>query len=67
LSHGCNKGGIVWSIDKSKCLRCGACVSVCPKLALELTENGIVCDRKKCISCGACAKICPVGAIKVKK
>lgn len=57
----------MWSIDKSKCLRCGACVGVCPKTALELTEFGPTCDAKKCILCGLCAKICPVGAIKVKK
>ena len=55
----------MWKIDRKKCLRCGACVGVCPKLALELKESGVQIDRKKCISCGICEKICPVGAIEV--
>jgi len=54
-------------VNKEKCLRCGGCASICPKNALELTEQGIIRDEKKCINCGICEKFCPVGAIKVKK
>ncbi|MCK4429245.1 MAG: 4Fe-4S binding protein [Candidatus Aenigmarchaeota archaeon] len=57
----------MFKVDKDKCLRCGGCVSVCPKDALELTEQGIVRDEKKCTECGVCARFCPVGAIKVEK
>jgi ferredoxin len=57
----------MWEINNKKCLRCGACVSVCPKAALELTEHGIEHDDKLCNLCGICEKICPVGAIKVKR
>ncbi|MGC9311018.1 MAG: DUF362 domain-containing protein [Candidatus Aenigmatarchaeota archaeon] len=53
--------------DREKCLRCGGCVGICPKDALELTEQGIVVDPKKCIECGICEKFCPVGALKAKK
>ena len=53
--------------DKNKCLRCGGCVGVCPKLALNLTEHGILCDPKKCISCGTCVKFCPVEALSLNK
>jgi ferredoxin len=56
----------MWNIDKEKCLRCGACVAVCPKLALELKEV-IINDSQKCIECGICEKMCPVRAIKVEK
>jgi len=56
-----------WTIDREKCLKCGACVGVCPVLSLELKENGIVNDKKKCTLCGICEKVCPVGAIKVKR
>lgn len=56
-----------WKIENSKCLKCGACVSVCPELALELKETGIVNDPKKCTLCGICKKVCPVKAIEVEK
>jgi ferredoxin len=56
-----------WEIDREKCLRCGACVSVCPVLALELEEKGIRHDEGKCTLCGICQKVCPAGAIKVEK
>lgn len=57
----------MWKINKGKCMRCGACVAVCPHAALELTENGIIFDSEKCASCGICEKVCPVKAIEVKK
>ena len=56
-----------WEMDRNKCLRCGACVSVCPVLALELGDGGIVHDNKKCTLCAACKIVCPVGAIRVEK
>ncbi len=58
---------MAWKIDRDKCLRCGACVSVCPELALELKEDGIVIDSRKCTLCGICGKVCPAKAIEVKK
>ena len=57
----------MWSIDKEKCLRCGACVAVCPLLALDLNEHGVKNDNSKCTLCGICQKMCPVKAIKVEK
>ena len=57
----------MWKVDRKKCLRCGACVSVCPFLALELKENGLVFHKELCTECGLCEKVCPVGAIKVKR
>jgi len=56
-----------WSIKKDQCLRCGACVAVCPQGALTLTEHGVKVDSDKCVSCGICQKMCPVGAIEVNK
>lgn len=50
-------------IDSDKCCYCGACIGVCPVLALELFEIKVECDPKKCIDCGSCIKMCPVGAI----
>jgi len=56
-----------WKIDRERCLRCGACVSVCPADALELTEQGIFWIKERCTFCGICAKMCPAGAIEVKR
>jgi ferredoxin len=59
---------MAWKIEREKCLRCGACVSVCPVLALELDESGgVKHDRKKCTLCAICSKVCPVRAIEVEK
>jgi NAD-dependent dihydropyrimidine dehydrogenase PreA subunit len=57
----------MWEIDRKKCLRCGACVGVCQKMALDLKEFGISHDKNLCIDCGICERVCPVGAIKVRK
>ncbi|MFC2143833.1 4Fe-4S binding protein [Candidatus Aenigmatarchaeota archaeon] len=53
--------------DKRKCLRCSACVGVCPHTALTLKEHGIECDKEKCVSCGLCESFCPMGAISMVK
>ncbi|QQG39839.1 MAG: 4Fe-4S binding protein [Candidatus Aenigmatarchaeota archaeon] len=56
-----------WTIDDDKCLRCGACVGVCPPLALDLTERGgIHFIEEKCTHCTLCEKVCPIGCIKVE-
>jgi len=54
-------------INRNKCGYCGACVSVCPTLALDLKEVWIDVDENLCNSCMICRKVCPVGAIEVKK
>ena len=53
-------------IDRSKCIKCAGCVSVCPVAALFFTDK-INCDDKKCISCKNCVKFCPAGALKLVK
>ncbi len=55
------------TIDREKCVKCFGCVSVCPKLALEPSEEGPVWIKEKCIGCDFCVKFCPVGAITLKK
>jgi len=56
-----------WKLNRKTCLRCGACVSVCPETALDLKESGLINDEKKCTLCGICAKVCPSKCIEVKK
>jgi len=58
---------MTWSVDRKKCLRCGACVSVCPELALDMKEDGLRNSPRKCTSCGICQRVCPSRAIEVRK
>jgi len=53
-----------WTLDRRKCNTCGACVGVCPTLALEMNST-LTCDPELCNLCGICEKVCPVAAIKV--
>lgn len=53
-------------INKKKCLKCGACISVCPVKALKL-ESELKCDKSKCTKCQICVKFCPVGALKLEE
>lgn len=67
------------TLDRSKCIGCGACASTCPKL-FELAEDGKstikgskrvgekdVLELKKDIKCAKeAAEICPAKCIKVE-
>ena len=49
--------------EKKNCCGCSACSSVCPKSAIEMTQDeyGFLypwIDQKKCIDCGLCQRIC---------
>jgi Fe-S-cluster-containing hydrogenase component 2 len=50
-------------VDKTKCLACGGCISVCPQDALSMCGGKAYVTINKCISCAICIKICPIGAI----
>lgn len=50
-------------LDKKNCCGCGACVSKCPKNAIEMKYDleGFsypLIDCKLCINCGVCKKVC---------
>lgn len=55
------------NVNKSKCLGCAACTSVCPTGAITIDSDGkAIVDESKCIGCGACAATCTAGTIKLK-
>jgi ferredoxin len=51
-----------------KCLKCGACESMCPVGAIYEGDETYMIDPTKCVECNGhydkpqCADICPVGA-----
>jgi ferredoxin len=49
-------------VDDSLCIRCGACVSVCPLDAIEATDTRVW-SNERCTDCKICEKVCPLGAI----
>lgn len=54
-------------IDKTKCISCGACVSICPVGAIKIVDGKAQINPKKCIRCGGCSQFCPVSAIDLNK
>jgi len=54
------------SIDKQKCVGCGACVGACPVEAIKIENEKAVVDADTCVSCGACEGECPTGAITIE-
>jgi electron transfer flavoprotein alpha subunit len=55
-------------IDAEKCVRCGACIPVCPYNAMtpDATEFPVI-DLQVCALCGACVNVCPSDAIAIEQ
>lgn len=52
------------TIDKSRCIECGACITACSMGIFRRDENGTVFAREKpCMDCFHCAAACPVKAV----
>jgi len=58
---------LVLTVDKSRCIGCDLCTSICPKDAAVRVKSGkgltVTVDAEKCVLCGACVPLCPTGAI----
>lgn len=54
-------------IDKSKCIGCGRCRTVCPGSLIKQDENGSAYIKypKDCWGCTSCIKECPVHAVSL--
>lgn len=58
------------SPDKEKCVKCNACVDICPMRVIEVDEEGyprgITTAFLTCINCGYCVDVCAFGALRHK-
>jgi len=53
---------IAW--DETRCVHCGACISVCPTGVFTFDSSWNICvDEEKCVRCDVCVKACPLGAL----
>lgn len=56
----------LFSVDESKCTKCGICAAVCPSGVIAPGDFGFpeIDEKKKgrCIECGHCVLFCPAGA-----
>lgn len=53
------------SIDASRCIGCGLCVSDCPTATLRMEGKLAVVAGRGCIQCGHCQAICPQSAVSL--
>lgn len=51
------------TIDRDKCIKCGACAGTCITKAIVMTKEGPQEDNDVCIGCGQCVSACPKEAI----
>lgn len=47
------------------CDGCGACVEVCPRGAVSVSESNPVVDPVSCNGCGACVSACEAGCLQI--
>ncbi|MFC1591074.1 indolepyruvate ferredoxin oxidoreductase subunit alpha [Thermodesulfobacteriota bacterium] len=50
-------------VDRDICVGCGACINLCPRLAIRFIDDRSYIDQESCIECGTCRAGCGVDAI----
>ena len=60
---GCGWLGKGFTADKSKCIRCGLCVKLCPIGNISFAGDGYPVWARKCEQCLRCITYCPTEAI----
>lgn len=54
-------------VKDNDCIKCTACINVCPRKIISMKNQRIIFDYSRCIACFCCQEVCPSAAIKVKK
>ena len=58
------KEAVVFSIGWNACIKCGACVAVCPQEAGFISNFDTIAVNEPCdIACMHCEAVCPVSTI----
>jgi Fe-S-cluster-containing hydrogenase component 2 len=50
-------------VNRDDCVGCGACINLCPRLAIRFIDDRSYIDQVSCIECGTCRAACGVDAI----
>ncbi len=54
------------TVDRDRCIHCGACYSLCPTSVISFDEAyAVTFDEEKCVACGLCIDACPTHALKL--
>lgn len=53
------------AVTESRCIRCGACLSVCPEGVFTLRDGVRGVDFSRCTGCGRCEEECMAGALEI--
>ena len=55
---------VMMTIDKKRCVECGACITACSMGIFRRGEDGTVFVRERpCMDCYHCAAACPTHAV----
>ena len=57
--------GPIFSFNRERCVRCGACVSVCPERAHIIEGDAHRVLFESCTLCGLCLPACPSGCLSI--
>jgi len=63
----------IFTLDQSKCIKCGLCVKVandlqhCSALNFTKDRSGFEFNSENCVRCGNCVAVCPTEALVTKK